>query len=643
MSDFFKYIPAPRPNQLKKLNAGERIPGVEMITLMAPDPTVVGISYLNTTISSNNKDVLVRKYQPFISMLRKGMIIVKLTGKESDVLKWGPCITKFIEERTPLKADFVNLALIFEWIASNTLALLKLTVNELELQTIVKIVEQGGMELHDIMNTLGINQKSFHSWDYTRYAFDRMTSHPSLRIIRDLSDSLPCRYESHTYDDSQWILPNAKMISLALNSRSINRYWLKRLDKENIPEGSETFSISVSAAKASVLTLYGMMRAGVLVNGRSRINATVLRKVTDALILPDLPVIASDYDNTDTTSILAHLMLLGDIDTDNFTIQKAFRAMTECLGKADPQLYNFFISRSLTPVTPSLRDILSTEAKYAAIALEDVARILTIYDDNEWCDMESFRDSMILCMASLGRDFSFSRSTEWNGKIKLEDGSVMRPSEIKSRFYDVFLDSFILAFAAMGGVELLMFRKKAIGIRITRLGKWLLNPRSIFPLTEDNPAKRSDFEVDDELLFIRIKNPASPFISILNEWADPVMSNRYRISDAKLLKGCKSKEDLNQRITQLKEFVIGTPGPRMEEHLKELGKRYNSITPHPDGDCYRLFDLNSAGRNLLRIIMEDEEIMRGTLRVEGCRLLINEKFLPKFIEKMRNAGYPVVI
>ena len=41
--------------------------------------------------------------------------------------------------------------------------------------------------------------------------------------------------------------------------------------------------------------------------------------------------------------------------------------------------------------------------------------------------------------------------------------------------------------------------------------------------------------------------------------------------------------------------------------------------------------------------MEDEEIMRGTLRVEGCRLLINEKFLPKFIEKMRNAGYPVVI
>ena len=57
---------------------------------MAPGPTVVGISYLNTTISSNNKDVLVRKYQPFISMLRKGMIIVKLTGKESDVLKGGP-------------------------------------------------------------------------------------------------------------------------------------------------------------------------------------------------------------------------------------------------------------------------------------------------------------------------------------------------------------------------------------------------------------------------------------------------------------------------------------------------------------------------------------------------------------------------
>lgn len=240
-------------------------------------------------------------------------------------------------------------------------------------------------------------------------------------------------------------------------------------------------------------------------------------------------------------------------------------------------------------------------------------------------------------------DFSPNYSGDWLGKLKLEDGSVLQPDQIKTRLFDVMLDSIILSFAALGGYEFLLSNGKVIGIRLTPLGKWLVDQKNAFPDLGKKFKKEDDFEVDDSLMLIRVKNQSSPFLSILKEFSDPVMSNRYHLSDTKLLKGCKSKEDIENRINQLKEYVLGEPGPRIAQHFNQLISRINCVVPSHDGTTYRLFDVKSADRNLLRIITEDNDIVDNTLRVEGSRLLIKSSFVPDFIEKLRAAGYPILL
>lgn len=641
-NDIVKYIPVPTPDLLDRLESGTPADSIKVMPLNAPDTGDRAFKELKNSIEwSNNKDELADRYRTFTNLLKKGNITVKLTGNESGVNQYALLLAKIADKHQLIKCELVELAALFEWTTTNSMALMKVSVSRSELSVMKRMVATGGMDIHNLAAFFNISMSRFSSWEFTS-RHSSWASDPRLRNIRLMTSWLPARYKSEYYDDSIWMMPRPNMIVLVLDSESVSTNEVRQLGTASLPEDHTIFSISTAAESAAVMALHSMMETGVLVNGKTKVTASVIKKVSETLTLPQLPVITSRYDNSDIAGILAHLMLLGKHEKGNFSIKAGLQGMTQCLRAFDPQFGNFMLSRSLSSVPPSLRYIFQNEGPGMFAALQHVNSFLPC-DTDTWYDMKSFRESVILRLASMGHGFAPHHFHEWLGKLRLEDGFTMPPSEIKPRLFDILLDSVILSFAAMGGYELLVSDGKAIGLRITRLGRWLVDPKSRFPESENDFNKEDDFEIDDRLMLIRVKNPSSPFLTTLKEFADPVMANRYRISDAKLLKGCQCEEDLTSRIKQLEDFVIGTPGPYISEHFKKLAQRFKSIVPTAGGTAYRLFDIRSDDRSLLRILTEDPDIVHNSLRVEGCRMLIKSNFLPKFIEKLRNAGYPVII
>lgn len=636
-----RYIPVPSIDLLNQLMSGVSVYDVKVMPLSVPNISNKTFETLKSTIEMNNKDVLEDRYQTFIYLLKNGRITVKLTGNEKSVNQYALLMEKIADKHQLLKGELVELSALFEWTPANFMALMTYTISTSEMDVIIKMVAEGGMDIHNLASLLHINMDSFASWEFTS-SRSIWAQNKKLKSIRLMTEWLPARYRSSFFDDSIWMMPLPSMIMLVLDAESVSAMEVRQLEKYNLPENHTTFSISTDAGITAVMALHNMMETGVLVNGKTKVTAAVIKKVDEALNLPQLPAITSGRDNNDIAGILAHLMLLGKQEKYNFSVKSGLQGMTECLRTFNPQFGNFMLSNSLSPIPPTVREILTYEGSAMFAALQLVNSVMP-YDGATWYDLKSFRNSVIFRLASMGHGFAPARSYEWLGKLRLDNGNTMPPSDTKSRFFDVLLNSVILSFAALGGYEFMVSNGKAIGLRLTRLGRWLVDPTSQFPEQVRGFSKEDDFEVDDRLMLIRVKNPSSPFLTTLKEFADPVMASRYHISDTKLLKGCQSEEELKSRTKQLEDFVIGTPGPHTAEHFNKLAQRFKSIVPTPGGTAYRLFDVRTDDRNLMRILTEDPEIVRNSLRVEGGRLLIKMSFLPKFVEKLRMAGYPVVI
>lgn len=636
-----RYIPVPSIDLLNQLMSGVSVYDVKVMPLSVPNISNKTFETLKSTIELNNKDVLEDRYRAFIYLLKKGRITVRLTGNEESVNQYALLMEKISDRNRLFKSELVELAALFEGVPANLMILMAFTISTSELDVSMKMVAEGGMDIHNLASLLHVNMDSFSSWEFTS-SHSIWAQNRKLKSIRLMTEWLPAKYRNSFFDDSIWMMPLPAMIMLALDAESVSATEVRQLGKYNLPENHTTFSVSTDVGIAAVAALNNMMETGVLVNGKTKVTDAVIKKVAEALNLPQMPAITSKYDNNDIAGILTHLMLLRKQEKYNFSVKSGLQRMAECLRTFDPQFGNFMLSRSLSPIPMSMRTMLRYEGAAMFASLKFVSSVMP-YDGATWYDMESFRNSVIFRLASMGHGFAPARSYEWLGKLKLDNGNTMPPSDTKPRFFDVLLNSVILSFAAMGGYEFMVSNGKAIGLKLTRLGRWLVDPTSQFPEPIRGFSKEDDFEVDDRLMLIRVKNPSSPFFTTLKEFADPVMASRYHISDTKLLKGCQSEEELKSRTKQLEDFVIGTPGPQTTEHFNKLAQRFNSIVPTPDGTSYRLFDVRTDDSNLLRILTEDPEIVRNSLRVEGGRLLIKMSFLPKFVEKLRMAGYPVVI
>lgn len=644
-----KYIPQPTERQLDEINAGKLTGGIRLVSLMVPDMEDKHIQELRRQVDyNNNKDTLLYRYQMFMSGFRNGKYIVRLYGSEKSVKWWGA----FIENKTSstakiYKDDLVNFEVLFEWTWHNDIELIKLDLMPAELAVMSKMVEEGGIDLQDLLDHFIIKYKNQDKFRYYGYGYGYMrepwVSDPRVKKIFSMSTQIRYRSPGEYIDDRLYLIPDARMIRVVLDSKSVTPYTLKPIDAENVPKDRTVFSIGSEAIEVTALTLASMIEANVLVNGKTKIGQNVLKKVSQVLNLPDLPVILSPYDNVMTSWILAHLMLLGSSKQSKPNVREALSGMLECLRSSNMQLIDFLVSDSLHKVPSSVAYVVRTLASRMVLNMGMVNVMLEQMPADEWIDMQSFRNNVILQLAIMKVGLAPECSYEWKDKIRLAEGELIKPSQIKSRLYDVLLDSLILTFAAMGGYELMVSERKAIALRLTPLGRWYVSPKNEFPEMKHEHTKDSDFEVDDSLMMIRVKNPSSPYLSILKEFADQVMSNRYRLSDVKLLKGCKSKKDLDNKLQQLTNYVLGKPGPVISEHFKTLSRRFNCVEPTPGGTTYRLFDVRPDDPALLRLITEDEDILHNTLRVEGCRLLIKHSYIATFVDKLRRAGYPVVL
>ena len=647
MPSTIKYIPQPTESQLDEIYAGKLSGGIRLVSLMVPDRENKEYQTLyQRKNSENTRDTLLNRYQGFMSGFRNGRYILRLSGSEKSVEWWADFIKNKTHAGAKLyKDDMVHFEIMFKWTWYNDLELIKLDLMPAELAVMTKMVEDGGIDLQDLLDFFQIKYKSQDRFRYYGYGYGRETwsSDPRIRKIFGMSTQIRYRSPGEYIDDRLYLIPDARMIRVVLDSKSVTPYTLKPIDAENVPKDRTVFSIGSEAIEVTMLSLESMIEAGLLVNGKTKIGLNVLKKVDQALNLPDLPVISSSYDNVQTSRILAHLMLLGSSKQSKPNVREALSGMLKCLRSSDMQLIDFLVSDTLHKVPSSVAYVLRTLASRMVLNMGMVNAMLEQMPADEWIDMQSFRNNVILQLAIMKVGFAPEYSYEWKDKIRLAEGELIKPSQVKSRLYDVMLDSLILTVAAMGGYELMVSEGKAIALRLTPLGRWYVSPENGFPEMKHEHSKDSDFEVDDSLMMIRVKNPSSPYLSILKEFADQVMSNRYRLSDVKLLKGCKSKKDLDNKLQQLTNYVLGKPGPVISEHFKTLSRRFNCVEPTPGGTTYRLFDVRPDDPALLRLITEDEDILHNTLRVEGCRLLIKHSYIATFVDKLRRAGYPVVL
>lgn len=392
----------------------------------------------------------------------------------------------------------------------------------------------------------------------------------------------------------------------------------------------------------------GMKVSGIIKAGATKVPVSVGKRISAQMSLGSLPCL--EYTISDRAYILAYLGAYAvwpkKSKSSNSTQplpdnESLLRSMSDIPFCVDPELVRFLLANSMTNLTrQALEDIQFGINKLVKVfpALMHALPATPAGDEGEWVEYGNVVDFLLYeeilknnwpIWIHFGRYDEVSKSTE----ISYPD--------VYERIKNPVIDGVLQMFASMGLLDF-AYRSSEDGdeiryLRITNAGLWTTG--RIESLKMQKIKVDDGFHFDPYTLMITIKDTESPNIAYLNDLAEKITPNRYKITEASLLRQCKTKTELITRVERLRDYVLdGQKSVNLDLLVASLYSKVNRVKP-ADDNSYELFDVDPDDVALHRFLSSNSAIRKNTLRVEGWKLLVRKSFYQSFIEKLRQEGY----
>lgn len=173
-------------------------------------------------------------------------------------------------------------------------------------------------------------------------------------------------------------------------------------------------------------------------------------------------------------------------------------------------------------------------------------------------------------------------------------------------------------------------------VRFTNLGRYVYGKITDYtpPVTvaQDNP-----FQLADDRLLIKVLNPQSPRLLLLDQFAIRVATTLYKVDEKIFLHEVSTKSELEIKIKLFKR-TFGKELPSLwNDFFNDLLMRCDAFTT--PSKSYVIRRINKADRRLQEIILSDSRLKSYVVRAEGYLILIERSHVDEFDKIMREYGY----
>ena len=122
---------------------------------------------------------------------------------------------------------------------------------------------------------------------------------------------------------------------------------------------------------------------------------------------------------------------------------------------------------------------------------------------------------------------------------------------------------------------------------------------------------------------------------MIAQFMDPLAPGRYRMTAKSLLGGCRSREDIEERIGLFRRVVSATPPANWEAFFEQILAPIAPLTVETD---YVLFKVG-ADEEIRHLLASDPVLREIVLKVEGLRIAVRHDDLRKLIRRLEQFGY----
>lgn len=623
-------------------------------------------------IEKNTKFNLENKYSSIISNLKytgtkfkfkpAGGSVAKVYP--DDIAKVRTLVRLFFENSVAkLKLDWARFVALIECDPRNFFNLIKSTTNSQGIALMLKLVDKHCMTIDEAWHELGYNTNlTFeHRYYYSSSSMPKewIKSHKT-KILNSVSYFVYGPNYSHKAGVNPYnaprtifLLPQSDLVLWGISTK----YDDKSPDL-NPDDNADTDNLVILNSVdfiAQLPVFEGLKTSGIIKPGVNKVPNSVGKKISSMMTLEQLPQL--DYTISNRYQILAYLGAYADFPTnaaeksnkksglkeEHSTIKVILKALYDKIEFTDNQIVRFLLENSITRVSKYALDEVRYSAKIINKVITTMISKLPASSENPdcgaWVRFEKVMDWIL---------YNEALATDWVNWFNHSSFQEISSSEFLSypdyfsRVKQPVIIGLLQMYASIGIIDIAYDDtdsdpKSLKYLRITNVGLWLDGRTENLKIE----VKKVDdgLHFDPDTLMITIKDTNSPNYALLNDLTEKITTNRYKITAAALLRGCRISAELSARINRLKDYLLNdTNSPALSMLISDLNLNINKVKPTTDTEYYCM-DVDPEDKRLHRLIISDSQIRKNTLRVEGWKLLVKKSFYSTFIDKLRQAGY----
>ncbi|MCM1004752.1 MAG: hypothetical protein NC402_00460 [Prevotella sp.] len=612
------------------------------LTLKVPIREVYRINYYN--LCYHDKEFFRKRLNFLSKMVRKEDLVIKITGEnKSDVDFMSSSVKDFNKNGTSaIKEDLIRFFICVFHCKENVFAIADMRADAQALELARTLVDKGALRFDRIFEDNDWEKPEF-TWrndmssDTAKRWFESSVTSVISLMCTLVSAPVESSHSSYYIALKHYVVASPMLVEYVFAHKS------KTELTSFVPESTDVeFSGLDFPTHAGVLEQ--LIASETIPLGKSKLPAGSVKKFQATVPLKEFTA-APPSRSYLVLSMAARVF--GDY-TDGFCLnmphlsaQDFLRRMnTELLTIDRPQL-NLFFENILSSVPKSLVAGYGDLMFEISTSLQHALKIAGGRFGNKPFTAKSLLTQISLSLAKKKLSYLLPTSQRVRGcDMCNTEGNLIPMSDLKRLVHDNYIYGLLKCMAAMGSVNLTFSKKgEIVGISLTDLGKWILGLTTVYPKLEEPEAEGSVFEVNELTRIIYIKNPKSPLVGMLSDFAEKLTAERWVLTPKSFLKGCNTTSMLNAKIDRYISFIQPDAGEGIKQFFNSLKAKCDLVKQTPGGSTYVLYDIDPNDANLHALLRTDKKICENTLRVEGCRLLIKRNFLSTFLTLLRKEGY----
>lgn len=568
---------------------------------------------------------------------------INWSGNDKDIISAKLTVSEvMLKKAASLKSQLEAFYAVMYY-PENEITLCKLLITGRALNIAMEMVEKGAVSEDYVYEFMGWGKPpERYSYSYYSYSSDKRvdkwvnsseTSFLSTlcSTVRGYKES---KYSGKYLDNTRYFIPSSTLIRFIL-SREIEG----NTPVETLPEDVKVFD-GMDYVPMADMTL-GLILSGTVKANKTKAGLSAVKKISSLVPFAPFPPCYQNFPSR--AELIANMAFFGQNDGildkpgKKCSNSEMLRNMYNVLDLKYLQFDTFLIADVVGGVTKDT--YYENGAKIVALA-NVVREDLSLLEDGKWRSFSFYKKQVSFDYASLGNSFMIPvgyRSSTDRFNI---NGKVLPISGLKLFFHDYLIEAIILGIAAIGGLDIAFGKEGTVDyIRLTEVGKWYIGKLQTFPQIKVKVSDKPDFEADEITGMIIVANPKSNYLAMLPDFAEKVTEKRYAISPSKFLADCSTAAAVEEKINRFKSFILPEPGKKIEAILSKILSDCNKVKKTPGASTYQLVDVNASDSRLHSLILNDPEIKKNILKVEGCRLLVKTAYLPKLAAKLKKEGY----